>query len=80
MLFRSISGSNNVFNIQQTDTGGANAHGLTMSTTGDYNSITTQQQGTNDTTMNVSTTGSHNTITIRSSSGSISGSASAIAR
>jgi hypothetical protein len=66
-----------VFNFQQTDTG---THGLTVSTTGDYNSITTQQQGGNNTTFDIKTTGSNNTITVRSSDSAIVSPVSAIAR
>jgi hypothetical protein len=51
-----------------------------MDTTGDFNSITTQQQGFNDTTVNILTTGSHNTITVRTSSSAIVGPNTAIAR
>jgi hypothetical protein len=66
-----------VFNFQQSDTG---VHGLTVDTTGDYNSITTQQQGSNDTTVDIKTTGSNNTITVRSSNSAIISPVSAIAR
>jgi hypothetical protein len=55
-------------------------HGLTVNTTGDYNSITTQQQGSNDTTVDIKTTGSNNTITVRSSNSAIISPVSAIAR
>lgn len=75
-----IVGNHNVFNIQQSDSAGANGHHLTMNTTGDYNSTTIQQQGFNDTTVNVLTTGSHNTITIRTSSAAIVNPGIAIAR
>jgi hypothetical protein len=51
-----------------------------MTTTGDYNSTTVQQQGFNDTTVNIATTGSHNTITVRTSSAAIASPATAIAR
>ena len=50
-------------NFQQTDSGGT-GHVLASAVTGDYNSITTQQQGTNNTTVNMVTTGDHNTITV----------------
>ena len=75
-----ISGDSNIFNIQQTDSAGASGHVLVANTTGDYNSITTQQQGNNDTTMNILTTGSHNTITVRSSGAAIVNPVSAVAR
>lgn len=75
-----VNGNSNVFNIQQIDAAGANGHVLAMNTTGDYNSITTQQQGTNDTTVNIQTTGSNNTITVRTSSSTIVSPATAIAR
>ena len=75
-----VSGDDNVFNIQQTDAAGANGHMLVMNTTGNYNSVSTQQQGTNDTTVNINTTGSNNTITVRTSSGTIASPVSAIAR
>ena len=75
-----INGNSNVYNIQQTDAAGANGHQLAMLTTGDFNSITTQQQGTNDTTVNIQTQGSNNTITVRSSSSAIVSPVSAIAR
>ena len=74
------NGNANVFNIQQLDAAGANGHVLAMMTTGDYNSITTQQQGTNDTTVNIQTQGSNNTITVRTSSSTIVSPATAIAR
>jgi hypothetical protein len=79
-ITNTVSGSNNIFNIQQRDAAGSAGHSLTMATTGDYNSITTQQQGTNDTTVNISTQGDHNTITVRTSSTSILNPATAIAR
>ena len=60
--------------------GGGNAHALVNTISGDYNSIVTQQQGTNDTTVNLNTDGSHNTITVRTSSGSITGAKTAVAR
>ena len=75
-----VTGNANVFNIQQLDAAGANGHVLAMMTTGDYNSITTQQQGTNDTTVNIQTQGSNNTITVRTSSSTIVSPATAIAR
>ncbi len=75
-----VNGNANVFNIQQMDAAGANGHVLAMMTTGDYNSITTQQQGTNDTTVNIQTQGSNNTITVRTSSSNIVSPATAIAR
>ena len=87
MLFRSnasitnsVTGSYNVMNFQQTDAAGANGHVLVNTVSGDYNSITTQQQGTNDTTVNINTTGSHNTITVRTSSATIVSPGLAIAR
>ncbi|CAB4241813.1 Curlin associated [uncultured Caudovirales phage] len=67
-----ITGGNNVLFAQQTDAAGGNGHQLVQNITGDFNSITTQQQGTNDTTVNIATTGSHNAITVRTSSSSIS--------
>jgi hypothetical protein len=79
-ITNTITGSNNIFNIQQIDAAGSAGHSLITSTTGDFNSITTQQQGTNDTTLNISTTGDHNTITIRSSSSAIVSPVSAIVR
>ena len=75
-----VNGNANVFNIQQLDAAGANGHVLAMMTTGDYNSITTQQQGTNDTTVNIQTQGSNNTITVRTSSSNIVSPATAVAR
>jgi hypothetical protein len=75
-----VNGNSNVVNIQQMDAAGANGHQLAMMTTGDFNSITTQQQGTNDTTVNIQTQGSNNTITVRTSSSSIVSPATAIAR
>lgn len=75
-----IAGNNNKLDIQQLDSAGANGHNLTQNITGDYNSVVTQQQGTNDTTVDISTTGSHNTITVRTSSASIVGPLSAVAR
>jgi hypothetical protein len=75
-----ISGGNNVLFAQQLDAAGANGHQLVQNITGDYNSITTQQQGSNDTTVNIATTGSHNTITVRTSSSTISGPLTAIGR
>ena len=75
-----VNGNANVFNIQQLDAAGANGHQLAMMTTGDYNSITTQQQGINDTTVNIQTQGSNNTITVRTSSSTIVSPATAIAR
>jgi len=75
-----VNGNSNVFNIQQMDAAGANGHVLAMMTTGDFNSITTQQQGSNDTTVNIQTQGSNNTITVRTSSSTIVSPATAIAR
>lgn len=66
-----INGSNNVINAEQTGAAGANGHVLINTVTGDYNSITTQQQGGIDTTVNLQTTGSFNTITVRSSDSTI---------
>lgn len=76
----SITGSNNVINAQQVDAAGANGHVLTNVISGDYNSVTTQQQGSNDTTIDMKTTGNHNTITVRTSSSAISLPGTAIAR
>lgn len=75
-----ITGSNNIVISEQRDAGGGNAHSLINTINGNYNSIVTQQQGTNDTTVNLNTDGSHNTITVRSSSGAIVGSKTAVAR
>lgn len=76
-----INGSTNVINAEQTGAAGANGHVLVNNiSTGDYNSITTQQQGTNDTTVNIQTAGDHNTITVRSSNSTISGTKTAVAR
>lgn len=75
-----VNGNANVFNIQQLDAAGATGHILAMMTTGDYNSITTQQQGTNDTTVNIQTDGSNNTITVRTSNSTIVSPATAIKR
>ena len=75
-----ITGSNNVVNAQQVDAAGAAGHSLTNVMSGNYNSVTTQQQGTNDTTINLATTGDHNTITVRSSSSIITNPVSAIVR
>ena len=75
-----VTGSNNVIDAQQVDSGGANGHLLTQVITGNFNSITTQQQGFNDTTINTRTTGDNNTITVRTSSTSIAGSKTAVAR
>ena len=75
-----ISGGNNILFAQQLDAAGANGHQLVQNITGDYNSITTQQQGSNDTTVNIATTGSHNTITVRTSSSAITGPLTAIGR
>lgn len=75
-----VTGNANVFNIQQIDAAGANGHVLAMMTTGDFNSITTQQQGNNDTTVNIQTQGNNNTITVRTSSTTIVSPATAIAR
>lgn len=73
-----ISGSSNVYFTEQTDSG---QHTLITAVTGDYNSITTQQQGANDTTINISiANGNNNTITVRSSSSSIVNPQTAIAR
>lgn len=75
-----ITGNNNVLNSEQLDAAGANGHSLTQSISGNYNSITTQQQGTNDTTIDIVTSGDNNTVTIRSSSSSIIEPQSAIPR
>lgn len=79
-ITHTISGGNNVLNAQQIDAAGSAGHSLTTYTSGNYNSITTQQQGTNDTTIDIKTTGDHNTITVRSSSSTIATPVSAIAR
>ena len=76
----SITGNNNIVNAQQVDVAGAVGHRLTNAITGDYNSVTTQQQGTNDTTIDIKTAGDHNTVTVRSSSSTILNPVSAIAR
>lgn len=75
-----ITGSSNVVNAEQIDAAGGAGHSLTNVISGNYNSITTQQQGTNDTTVNLATTGDHNTITVRTSSSIISNPVSAIVR
>jgi hypothetical protein len=75
-----IFGSSNVVNAQQVDAAGGAGHSLTNLISGNYNSITTQQQGTNDTTVNLVTNGDHNTITVRTSSSTISTPVSAIVR
>ena len=75
-----ITGNSNIVNAQQVDAAGGAGHSLTNVISGDYNSITTQQQGTNDTTINIATTGDHNTVTVRSSSSTIANPVSAIAR
>lgn len=75
-----ITGGNNIVNVQQIDAAGSAGHSLTNNISGNYNSITTQQQGTNDTTINATTNGDHNTITIRTSSSTIANPATAIAR
>jgi hypothetical protein len=75
-----ITGNTNVVNVEQTDVAGAIGHVLEESITGDYNSISTQQQGSNDTTINIANTGDHNTITVRSSSSSIVDPQTAIVR
>ena len=75
-----IQGNFNIVNSQQIDSAGSVGHQLVLSTVGDYNSITTQQQGTNDTTFNISTSGNHNTITVRSSSSAIATPMTAIVR
>jgi hypothetical protein len=75
-----ITGSSNVVNAEQVDAAGGAGHSLTNVISGNYNSITTQQQGTNDTTINLATTGDHNTITVRTSSSIISNPVSAIVR
>jgi hypothetical protein len=76
----SITGDSNVLNIQQVGAAGANGHYLKQVITGDFNSITTQQQGTNDTTVDIRTNGSNNTVTVRTSSATILLPATAIAR
>ena len=75
-----ITGSNNKLDIEQRDAAGSTGHNLQQYISGDYNSIVTQQQGTNDTSVDIRTTGSHNTITVRTSSSSIIGSQTAVAR
>lgn len=79
-ISNTVTGDSNVFNIQQTDSAGANGHLLVMVTNGSYNSITTQQQGNNDTTVNINTAGNNNTVTVRTSSNAIINPATAIAR
>ena len=76
----SITGNSNVLNIQQTGAAGANGHYLKQVITGDFNSVTTQQQGSNDTTVDIRAIGSNNTITVRTSSATILTPATAIAR
>lgn len=73
-----IVGNFNVINSQQTDAAGALGHTLTLDTTGDFNSITTQQQGFEDTNIDIHTVGNDNAITVRTSSASIVAPASAI--
>jgi hypothetical protein len=75
-----ITGNSNVLNSEQIDAAGSAGHSLTQSISGDYNSITTQQQGSNDTTIDIVTAGDNNTVTIRSSSSSIVDPQSAISR
>jgi hypothetical protein len=75
-----IHGNYNVVVSEQIDSAGATGHTLWLNTTGDYNSITTQQQGFNDTTVNIDTTGSHNTITVRTSNSLITNPVSAVIR
>jgi hypothetical protein len=75
-----IQGSFNVIDSQQIDSAGANGHNLVTTTTGSFNSITTQQQGFNDTSVNIATIGSNNTITVRTSSAAIVDPKTAIAR
>jgi hypothetical protein len=75
-----VLGNNNNIDAQQIDAAGGVGHNLQQTVTGDFNSIVTQQQGTNDTTVNIQTTGNHNTVTVRSSSGSIVGPLTAVAR
>ena len=75
-----ISGNSNFLFNRQIDVAGGSGHYLKQDITGDYNSITTQQQGTNDTTIDIKTTGSHNTLTVRTSSSAIVNAETAIAR
>lgn len=75
-----ISGNNNVITAEQSGVAGANGHSLINTVTGDYNSITTQQQGAIDTTVSLQTTGSFNTITVRSSDSAIVNPKTAIQR
>lgn len=76
----SITGNSNKLDIQQVDSAGANGHYLKQVIAGDYNSVVTQQQGNNDTSVDIKATGSHNTITVRTSSSSIVGPSTAVAR
>ena len=80
MINNTITGDNNVFNIQQTDAAGVNGHSLVMNTNGNYNSISTQQQGVNDITANINTVGSNNTVSVRTSSNPIVNPTTAISR
>jgi hypothetical protein len=75
-----IGGNNNVITAEQTGVAGANGHSLINTVSGDFNSITTQQQGGVDTTVNLQTTGSFNTITVRSSDAAIVNPKTAIQR
>lgn len=75
-----ITGSNNKLDIEQRDVAGSNGHNLQQYVSGDYNSIVTQQQGSNDTSVDIRTTGSHNTVTVRTSSSTIIGPQTAVAR
>jgi hypothetical protein len=75
-----ITGNYNITNSQQTDAAGSNGHSLVMNTTGDFNSITTQQQGTIDTNVNIATIGNNNTVTVRTSNTAIVNPVSAVQR
>lgn len=73
-------GNYNIFNLEQRDAAGAAGHTLVLNTTGDFNSVVTQQQGTIDTNVNIATNGNNNTITVRSSNATIVNPLTAVAR
>lgn len=75
-----ISGNSNNLYSQQIDSAGSAGHELVLSSAGDFNTYSVQQQGTNDTTVNIKTTGSHNTVTVRTSNSAIVNPLTAVAR
>ena len=75
-----ISGNSNNLYSQQIDSAGSAGHELVLSSAGDFNTYSVQQQGTNDTTVNIRTTGSHNTVTVRTSNSAIVNPLTAVAR